>query len=141
MGHNPSRYALRRAEMQRAADLARVTRPQRDAARHLIALWNAHVAAGWRSMFHPSVGTALFAGCPWLHVVCPACGIVGETDLRKVDIHPDASVGTVVQMMSCLLRCSPHPPLAKPTGLTRRSWEGSEPWRVREYREPELPAP
>ena len=138
MGHNPSRNEIARAEMQRAAELERANRPKLAAARHLIATWNVHIAAGWRTMFYPSVGTALFAGCPWLHVVCPACGIVGETDLRKVDIHPDASLGTVVQMMSCS-RCSPHPPFAKPTGLTRRSWEGREAWRLPKYRKLDFP--
>ena len=27
---------------------------------------------------------------------------MGETDLREIDIHPNASIGTVVRAMSCL---------------------------------------
>jgi hypothetical protein len=53
---------------------------------------------------------------------------MGETDLRKVDIHPNASIATVVRAMSCR-RCSPHPPFARPLGATRRSWYGGEGWQ------------
>jgi hypothetical protein len=55
---------------------------------------------------------------------------LGETDLRQIDIHPNASLGTVVRAMSCK-RCSPHPPFARPLGATRRSWEGKDKWRRR----------
>jgi hypothetical protein len=79
------------------------TRLKRAAAKHAMALWNAALAAGWRAIFYPSVGTALSTGCHWLHVVCPACHQLGEADLREVDIHPNASIGTVVRAMSCCL--------------------------------------
>jgi hypothetical protein len=91
--------------------------------------WNAALAAGWRRIFYPSVGTAL----NWLHVVCPACHQMGETDLRKIDIHPNASLDTVVREMSCR-RCSPHPPFARPLGATRRSWYGNDGWLCDPYR-------
>jgi hypothetical protein len=94
-----------------------------------MALWNAALAAGWRSIFYPTVGTALVTGCPWLHVCCPACQQMGETDLRKIDIHPNASIATVVRAMSCR-RCSLHPPFARPLGATRRSWE-CKGWRLK----------
>jgi hypothetical protein len=87
--------------------------------------WNAALAAGWRTIFYPSVGTALTTSCHWLHVVCPACQQMGETDLRKIDIHPNASIATVVRAMSCK-RCSPHPPFARPLGATRWSWYTSD---------------
>ena len=54
-----------------------------------MALWNVALAAGWRTVFYPSIGTALATGCRWQHVVCPACQQLGETDLRKLDIHPN----------------------------------------------------
>jgi hypothetical protein len=82
-------------------------------AKHVMALWNVALAAGWRTVFYPSIGTALATGCHWLHVVCPACQQLGETDLRKLDIHPNASIGVVIRAMSCW-RCSPHPPFARP---------------------------
>ena len=142
MGHNPGKKALAAAERERAREIAREQGPRRAAARNLIALWNLHLASGWRSMFYPTVGTALFAGAPWLHVVCPACQIVGEVDLCTVDIHPGASVATVVRRLSCQ-RCCPHPPFAKPTGLTRRSWysvnRAQEPWKRRRFDPLDLP--
>jgi hypothetical protein len=66
-------------------------------------------------------------GCHWLHVMCPACQQMGETDLREIDIHPNASLGTVLRAMSCR-RCSPHPPFARPVGATRRSWNSKDVW-------------
>jgi hypothetical protein len=95
-----------------------------------MALWNVALAAGWRTIFYPSVGTALATGCHWLHVVCPACQQMGEADLPEIDIHPNASLGTVVRKMSCQ-RCSPHPPFAQPLGATRRSWYRGDGWEMR----------
>jgi hypothetical protein len=68
-----------------------------------------------------------------------ACRVPGVpaargADLREIDIHPNASIGTVVRAMSCK-RCSPHPPFARPLGATRRSWEGRE-WRLKRATEP-----
>jgi hypothetical protein len=138
-GMTPS--AHRRAQMEReerereAREMSQRTRLKREAARHIMALWNTALAAGWRTIFYPTVGTALTTGCNWLHVVCPACQQLGETDLRKIDIHPNASVATVVRAMSCK-RCSPHPPFARPLGATRRSWEGKNVWKRRRAKEP-----
>ena len=103
------------------------TRLKRATAKHVMAIWNVALAAGWRTIFYPSVGTAPTAGCHWLHVVCPACQQMGATDLRNTDIHPNASIATVVRAMSCR-RCSPHPPFARPLGATRRSWYGHDGW-------------
>jgi hypothetical protein len=125
--------ANRLAEMERqrrareAEDLSERTRLKRAAAEHSMGLWNTALAAGWRTIFYPSVGTALSTGCHWLHVVCPACQQLGEVDLRMIDIHPDASIGTVVRAMSCK-RCSPHPPFARPLGATPRSSYGNDVW-------------
>ena len=108
-------------------ELLEATKHKRAAAKRVMAMWNAALTAGWRTIFYPSVGTALVTGCHWLHVVCPACRQMGEVDLRRVDIHPNASIGTVVRAMSCK-RCSPHPPFAQPLGATRRSWYTSDGW-------------
>ncbi len=56
-------------------------------AKHAMAPWNVALAAGWRTVFTPSIGTALATGCHWLHVVCPACQQMGETDLRETSQH------------------------------------------------------
>src|SRR5256885_1882371 len=120
--------AMKRARMERerlereARELSERDRLKLAASKHSMGLWNAALAAGWRTIFYPSVGTALRTGCHWLHVVCPACQQMGEADLRTIDIHPNASIGAVVRAMSCK-RCSPHPPFAIPLGATRRSWE------------------
>jgi hypothetical protein len=131
-GMTPS--ANKRTQMERerrerqANELAERTRLKRVAAKHVMGLWNAALAAGWRTIFYPTIGTALATECHWLHVVCPACQQMGETDLRAIDIHPNASMGTVVRAMSCK-RCSPHPPFARALGATRRSWEGKA-WKL-----------
>jgi hypothetical protein len=131
-GMTPSAHRRHLIELERRAreqrDYAERNKLKHEAARHTMALWNMALAAGWRTIFYPSVGTALLTGCHWLHVVCPACQQTGETDLRSIDIHPNASVATVVRLMSCK-RCSPHPPFARPVGATRRSWEGLA-WRL-----------
>jgi hypothetical protein len=115
-----------------ARELSERSRLKRAAARHTMAFWNVALAAGWRTIFYPSVGTALTTGCHWLHVVCPACQQMGEVDLREIDIHQNASIGTVVRAMSCR-RCSPHPPFARPLGATRRSWYGQDSWQRSRY--------
>lgn len=131
-GMTPSAHKRHQMERERrereARELSERTRLKLAAVKHVMAFWNAALAAGWRSIFYPSVGTALATGCRWLHVVCPACQQLGETDLREIDIHPSASLGTVVRAMSCR-RCSPHPPFARPIGATRRSWEGKSRWK------------
>jgi hypothetical protein len=82
------------------------TRLKRATAKHVMSLWNSALAAGWRTIFYPTVGTALASGCHWLHVACPACHQMVETDLRKIDIHPNASIGTMVRAMSCKRACA-----------------------------------
>ena len=112
---------------QQASEMARQAHLKRVAAKHTMALWNIVVAAGWRAVFYPSVGTACSTGCHWLHVKCPACQQIGEVDLRTIDIHPGASLATVIRTMSCR-RCTPHAPFAIPLGATRRSWYTSQGW-------------
>jgi hypothetical protein len=41
------------------------------------------------------------AGTPWLDVFCPGCGTSRAIDLRTVDRHPLASVGTMVLGLRC----------------------------------------
>ena len=133
MGHNPSRQRIREADRANALEHNRIEGPQRDAARRLIALWNLHLASGWRSMFYPTIRTAMRAGAPWLHVLCTGCNTEGECDLRTLDIHPEATIAVVIRAMSCRA-CSPHVPFARPIGLTRRSWQRrDQPWKIRRH--------
>ena len=61
-GMTPS--ANRRAQMERerreqlAHELSERTRLKRAAAKHVMAFWNMALAAGWRTIFYPTVGTA-----------------------------------------------------------------------------------
>jgi hypothetical protein len=55
-------------------------------------------------LWSPTIRAALIAWTPWLDVFCPDCGTSRAIDLRTVDRHPLASVGTLVLG----LRCSGH---------------------------------
>jgi hypothetical protein len=44
---------------------------------------------------------ALLAGPPWLDVFCPGCGTSRAIDLRTLDRHPLASVGTLLLGVWC----------------------------------------
>lgn len=121
-------YRMERERREREAlERSERTRLKRATAKHIMALWNTALAAGWRTIFYPSVGTALATGCHWLHVVCPACQQMGEIDLRAIDIHPNATLSIIVRRLSCQ-RCCPHPPFARPLGATRRSWLDERKW-------------
>jgi hypothetical protein len=93
--HKWAQLATERRKRE-ARELSEGTRLKHATAKHTMALWNVALAAGWRTIFYPTVGTALATECHWLHVVCPACGQIGEADLRAIDIHPNASISTVV---------------------------------------------
>jgi hypothetical protein len=72
-------------------------RLKRAAAKHAMGLWNAALAAGWRAIFSPDRGHSSRDRLHWRHVVCPARQQMSEADLREIDIHPNASIGTVVR--------------------------------------------
>ena len=52
-------------------------------------------------LWSPTIRAALLAGTPWLDVFCPGCGTSKAIDLRTVDRHPLASVGTLVLGLRC----------------------------------------
>jgi hypothetical protein len=77
---------------------------------------NEQRAAGREMLWSPTIRAALIADASWLDVYCPGCGTSRAVDLRKVDRHPLASVGTLVLG----LRCSWRPgsaPMPKILGL------------------------
>ena len=71
-------------------------RVARAEAKRVVDRWNEQLAAGREMLWSPTIRAALIAGSPWLDVYCPGCGTSRALDLRKVDRHPLASVGTLV---------------------------------------------
>jgi hypothetical protein len=49
----------------------------------------------------PTIRAAMLADTPWLDVFCPGCGTGRAIDLRTIDRHPLASVGTPVLGLRC----------------------------------------
>jgi hypothetical protein len=47
-------------------------------------------------LWSPTIRAALLADTPWLDVFRPGCGTSTAIDLRTVDRHPLASIGTLV---------------------------------------------
>jgi hypothetical protein len=121
VGMTPSAHKRHEFEQQRLAwqDRERLdgSRLARGAARHAHGASERSARCGWRTIFYPTMDTAVTTGCHWLHVLCPACQQLGEVDLRKMGYHPKASLAAVVRKMSCR-RCCPHPPFALPLGAT-----------------------
>lgn len=120
MGHTVSdrRAKARLAEFGREAIAAARVRSARDLTRAhaLVHLWNSELQRGVAPSFYPTIRTALIAGCPVLEAVCPACRRIGNVDLRRLDRHPQASVGSILPALSCQA-CSPNPPFARPLRL------------------------
>jgi hypothetical protein len=67
-------------------------------------------------LWSPTIRAALVAGTPWLDVFCPGCGTSRAIDLRTVDRHPLASVGTLVLGLRCSW-CPGSAPVPKLLGL------------------------
>jgi hypothetical protein len=78
--------------------------------------WNRRLATGRDMLWSPTIRAALIAGTPWLDVFCPGCGTSRAIDLRTVDRHPLASVGTLVLGLRCSW-CPESAPMPKLLGL------------------------
>jgi hypothetical protein len=78
--------------------------------------WNRRLATGRDMLWSPTIRAALIAGTPWLDVFCPGCGTSRAIDLRTVDRHPMASVGTLVLGLRCSW-CPGSVPMPKLLGL------------------------
>ena len=85
-------------------------------AKTVIQRWNDQLALGQDMLWSPTIRTALLAGTPWLDVFCPGCGTSKAVDLRTVDRHPLASVGTLVLGLRCSW-CPGSAPMPKLMGL------------------------
>ena len=62
------------------------------------------------------IRAAIAAGLPWLDVYCPGCRTSRAIDIRTIDRHPLASVGSLVLGLRCSW-CPGSAPMPVTTGL------------------------
>ena len=110
--HEPSRTDRLANRMR--ADAAE--KAARDEAVRVVKEWNASLAAGQGSMWSPTIRAAILAGTPWLDVYCPGCRTSRAIDVRILDRHPMASVGTLVLGLRCSW-CAGSAPMPMIAGL------------------------
>jgi hypothetical protein len=82
----------------------------------VIERWNEQLALGRDMLWSPTIRAALLAGTPWLDVLCPGCGTSSAIDLRTIDRHSLASVGTLVLGLRCSW-CAGSAPMPRLMGL------------------------
>jgi hypothetical protein len=110
--HDPTRTD-RLAAYQRARSAEQVSR---DEAVRVVERWNAALAAGRGALWSPTIRCAVIAGMPWLDVHCPGCRSSRAIDIRTIDRHPLASVGSLVLGLRCSW-CPGSAPMPRITGL------------------------
>jgi hypothetical protein len=84
-----------RAQREAAEDVARKEALQ------IVERWNHARAAGRGELWSPTIQAAVLAGMPWLDVYCPGCRTSRALDIRTLDRHPLASVGSLVFGLRC----------------------------------------
>jgi len=92
----PSVADIRR---KRAADEAasEAEHAAQQAALRVVGRWNAERSPLWS----PTIRCAIAAGTPWLDIHCPGCRTGRALDIRALDRHPLASVGSLVLGLRC----------------------------------------
>jgi hypothetical protein len=85
-------------DIKAGATKLKADRAARLEAEAVIDRWNRRLATGRDMLWSPTIRAALIAGTPWLDVFCPGCGTSRAIDLRTIDRHPLASVGTLEQV-------------------------------------------
>jgi hypothetical protein len=93
--HDPSRGpSVAELRQKRAAEEAvhEAERAAHEAALCVVERWNAERSPLWS----PTIRCAVVAGTPWLDVYCPGCRTSRAIDIRTLDRHPLASVGSLV---------------------------------------------
>lgn len=88
----------------------------REEAARVVEHWNAAIAAGWDMWWSPTIRAAIVAGMPWAAIHCPGCRTNRSIDLRTIDRHPLASVGSLVIGLRCTW-CRGGAPMPKIMGL------------------------
>ncbi len=99
---------------KRAADEAAHAADEaaRKAALSIVERWNGERSVLWS----PTIRCAITAGTPWLDVHCPGCRTSRAIDIRTLDRHPLASVGSLVLGLRCSW-CAGNAPMPALTGL------------------------
>jgi len=95
--HDPTR-ADRLALYMRARAAEKAAREE---AVRVIDRWNAALLAGRGALRSPTIRCSVIAGTPWLDVYCPGCRTSRAIDIRTIDRHPLASVGSLVLGLRC----------------------------------------
>src|SRR5215831_18430215 len=110
--HDPTRMDRDAAYMRaRAAEQA-----AQDEAVSVVERWNAALSAGRGALWSPTIRCAVLAGMPWLDVYCPGCKTSRAIDIRTLDRHPLASVGSLLLGLRCSW-CLGSAPVPVITGL------------------------
>src|SRR5258708_3295483 len=89
-------------------------RAAQEAALRVVERWNAERSPLWS----PTIRCAIVAGTPWLDVYCPGCGTSRAIDIRALDRHPLAAVGSLVIGLRCSW-CPGNAPMPVSPGCTR----------------------
>src|SRR5262249_18502273 len=87
-------------------------RAAQEAALRVVERWNAERSVLWS----PTIRCAITAGTPWLDIYCPGCRTSRAIDIRTLDRHPLASVGSLVLGFRCSW-CPGSAPMPVLTGL------------------------
>jgi hypothetical protein len=87
-------------------------RAAQEAAFRVVERWNAERSPLWS----PTLRCAITAGTPWLDIYCPGCRTSRAIDIRTLDRHPLASVGSLVLGLRCSW-CPGNVPIPVLTGL------------------------
>jgi len=98
-----SYMGIRTRKDEWAAKLGRAAteKAARESAERVVIRWNNELAAGRDMWWSPTIRAAVIAGMPWLDVHCPGCRTSRALDIRTVDRHPLASVGSLVLGLRC----------------------------------------
>jgi hypothetical protein len=130
MAHNLSdrQHGARMREFQREMverDQAKEAQDHEHAA-WLVQTFNARIAEKRRILSIPTIGCALLAGHPWLHVVCRRCGGVKAIDLSFRSSRPNSPVTSVVPFFVCTF-CDGRHPIPRVLRLSRYHEPGGGP--------------
>ena len=91
-------------------------RAKHDEAVRVVEGWNKVIASGRDMWWSPTLRAAVVADMPWLDIYCPGCQTSRGLDLRSVDRHQLASVGSLILGLRCSW-CGDAAPMPRIMGL------------------------